>query len=214
MSLEQKLKEALIRSLLHNTYVVDGAYLIHGGKSYTRRELAKEIEGETEFGIDLMTMSLKLAVQILDKETKTNENEGLFPWEPWAEYEVVQPSGKGFQFDSEPRWDGVSWVCCKTPSRMKEVGQARVPDITGSLIKRYKEVQKVDYDLTKYIIVPFRRPGQRVNQAESAARVTCKETGIFYDCSQFKSFHQNIESAIIQIELQKSSTNGDAGKNS
>ena len=65
-----KLKLTLIKSLLSNEQIVDEIYLIRGDKSYTRKELAKELEIESEFGLQVMTNILKLSIEMFEKNIK------------------------------------------------------------------------------------------------------------------------------------------------
>lgn len=139
--LEGQLRAALVSSLLSDPGNIDEVYLIAGQKSYTRKELAEELVKETEFGVELMVGILKLAIKIINKENKPKENESLFPWEPWARYEVVQPSGRVIQYDKKPTWNLDRWeVPRDVTARLKEVGQYYyMTNIEQSLIKRYDD---------------------------------------------------------------------------
>lgn len=62
--LSLKLKNSLIDKLTRNEQNLDIPYLVRNQKSYTRRELALEIENETEIGIDTLTSMLMLAIDL------------------------------------------------------------------------------------------------------------------------------------------------------
>ena len=66
----EKVKVELIRQLISNDQIADEPYIVFGNKSWTRRELAKEIEGETEVGIEQITNILDFALDIM---TRTKE---------------------------------------------------------------------------------------------------------------------------------------------
>lgn len=59
-----KLKNELIRKLTNNEQNLDEVYLHKGTKSYSRRDLANEVENETEFGISLLTDVLMLSLDL------------------------------------------------------------------------------------------------------------------------------------------------------
>lgn len=62
--LSLKLKKSVIDKLTRNEQNLDIPYLVRNQKSYTRRELASEIENETELGIDTLTSMLILAIDL------------------------------------------------------------------------------------------------------------------------------------------------------
>lgn len=62
--LSLKLKKSVIDKLTRNEQMLDVPYLVRNQKSYTRRELASEIENETELGIDTLTSMLILAIDL------------------------------------------------------------------------------------------------------------------------------------------------------
>lgn len=62
--LSLKLKKSVIDKLTRNEQMLDVPYLVRNQKSYTRRELASEIENETEIGIDTLTSMLILAIDL------------------------------------------------------------------------------------------------------------------------------------------------------
>lgn len=62
--LSLKLKKEVIRKLISNEQNLDEKYLTKGDKSYTRRDLANEIENETEYGISLLSSIIILAIDI------------------------------------------------------------------------------------------------------------------------------------------------------
>ena len=66
--LSLKLKNEVVRQLTKNEQIVDEKYLHKGGKVYSRRELAAEIEAETEFGIDLLAGMVTLAIDISTRQ--------------------------------------------------------------------------------------------------------------------------------------------------
>lgn len=59
-----KLKTELIRQLIKNKQNMDIPYFIKGDKTYTRQQLANEIENDTPLGIELLTSMLTLAIDI------------------------------------------------------------------------------------------------------------------------------------------------------
>jgi hypothetical protein len=59
-----KLKNEVVRQLTHNEQNLDVKYLYKENKTYTRRELAAEIEAETTLGIDLLAGMILLAIDI------------------------------------------------------------------------------------------------------------------------------------------------------
>jgi hypothetical protein len=62
--LSLKLKAKVVYMLTHNPQNLDKEYLIRKEKVYTRRELAAEIEAETELGIIILTDMIMLAIDI------------------------------------------------------------------------------------------------------------------------------------------------------
>lgn len=63
------LKNAIIKSLTHNEQIADKPYLAqNGGKAYTRRELAQEIENNTDFGISTLKTLVLGTVSILNEQ--------------------------------------------------------------------------------------------------------------------------------------------------
>lgn len=68
--LSQKLKKSLIETLVRNEQNIDDPYLFKNNKRWTRREIAKEIENETEFGIDMITSILNLSLDLMSRNNK------------------------------------------------------------------------------------------------------------------------------------------------
>ena len=66
LSLERKLKEAMIRRLTETQHK-DRPYMVKGRETYTRQQIADEIEAESNFGIEMMTMMLALALQLTNE---------------------------------------------------------------------------------------------------------------------------------------------------
>lgn len=66
--LSLKLKNEVVRKLTSNEQNLDEVYLSKGGKSYTRRELASEIENETEVGIGILSNMIMLAIDITSRQ--------------------------------------------------------------------------------------------------------------------------------------------------
>ena len=62
--LSLKLKNEVVRQLTKNEQIMDEKYLHKGGKVYSRRELAAEIEAETTLGVDLLAGMILLAIDI------------------------------------------------------------------------------------------------------------------------------------------------------
>lgn len=67
-----KVKNQLVKDLLSFTERLDDDYLHCGEKTYTRRELANEIENETEFGIEWLSTSIEVTLNNLAKQSKNN----------------------------------------------------------------------------------------------------------------------------------------------
>ncbi len=63
-----KLKNKLVAELLHNDQNSDQPYLHVGQTTYTRRQIADEIERETEFGINQMTNMLLLSLDLIARK--------------------------------------------------------------------------------------------------------------------------------------------------
>lgn len=63
-----KLKQSVISQLTKNEQIVDEKYLTKGSKSYTRRELASEIENETDFGIEFISGMVILAIDLTARQ--------------------------------------------------------------------------------------------------------------------------------------------------
>ena len=63
-----KLKNEVVRQLTHNEQNLDVKYLYKGNNTYTRRELAVEIEAETALGIDLLAGMILLAIDISSRQ--------------------------------------------------------------------------------------------------------------------------------------------------
>lgn len=66
-----KMKNYLIKSILESPRDLDEDYIYCGNKTYSRRDLMIEIENETEFGIELLSTTMTLALDMLVK-TKIN----------------------------------------------------------------------------------------------------------------------------------------------
>lgn len=67
-TLVDKLKKDLIKNLTSNEQIADLDYLHAGTKTYTRREIAAEIENETEFGIDFLSGMVQLAIDLTARQ--------------------------------------------------------------------------------------------------------------------------------------------------
>jgi len=65
-----KVKAEFIRDLVGNEQIADEPYVAFGGKKWIRRELAKEIEDETEVGIKQLTNIIYLALDIMTRTKK------------------------------------------------------------------------------------------------------------------------------------------------
>lgn len=65
--LSLKLKNSVIDKLTRNEQMLDVPYIVRNQKSYTRRELASEIENETEIGIDTLTSMIILAIDLTSR---------------------------------------------------------------------------------------------------------------------------------------------------
>lgn len=65
--LSLKLKTKVIYMLTRNPQNLDVPYLVKKEKSYTRRELSTEIEVESDFGIELLSSMIMLAIDISSK---------------------------------------------------------------------------------------------------------------------------------------------------
>ncbi len=66
--LAQSLKESLVREFLNQKMdKLDDHYMTSSKGSFTRRELAKEIEEETEVGLSQLESILKLTIHLLER---------------------------------------------------------------------------------------------------------------------------------------------------
>jgi len=65
-----KVKNELVKNLRMSEDLLDRDYLHVGIKSYTRRELANEIENETDFGIEWLGLSLSVSLDIIARNSK------------------------------------------------------------------------------------------------------------------------------------------------
>jgi hypothetical protein len=65
-----KLKQTIISQLIKNEQIVDAIYLHKGRKSYSRRNIATEIENETEFGIEFLAGMVMLAIDLTARQKK------------------------------------------------------------------------------------------------------------------------------------------------
>ena len=59
-----KLKNEVVRQLTKNEQNMDSDYLVKENKTYSRRQLAAEIEAETQFGIETLTSMIVLAIDL------------------------------------------------------------------------------------------------------------------------------------------------------
>jgi hypothetical protein len=66
--LVNKLKVSLIEKLTQNEQISNEKYLVAGNKSYTRQNIADEIQNETEFGVDFLTNMLMLAIDLTARQ--------------------------------------------------------------------------------------------------------------------------------------------------
>ena len=69
-SLCVKLKTRLVKHLMRNASTLDNPYIATGDISYTRREVASEIENETEFGVRMLADMVFLAIDITSRKGK------------------------------------------------------------------------------------------------------------------------------------------------
>lgn len=69
--LSLKLKNDVINRLLTSNEDLDEKYISIGVESYSRRELASEIENETKNGIKILTNMVMLAFDISSRKNKT-----------------------------------------------------------------------------------------------------------------------------------------------
>ena len=68
MDLNEKLKTNVIKQLTHNQQDADKVYLVAGMNRYSRNQIAKEIEDETEFGIDFLGDMIMLAIDLTARQ--------------------------------------------------------------------------------------------------------------------------------------------------
>ncbi len=68
-SLTIKLKAEVIKHLTKNEQIIDDKYFYKGEKFYSRRELAAEIESETETGIEILTNMVILAIDLTARQS-------------------------------------------------------------------------------------------------------------------------------------------------
>lgn len=66
--LSLKLKTEVVRQLTKNEQIMDEKFLHKEGKVYSRRELAAEIQSESELGIDILGSMILLAVDITTRQ--------------------------------------------------------------------------------------------------------------------------------------------------
>lgn len=66
--LVDKLKVDLIEKLTQNKQISDDKYIVFGNKSYTRQDIADEIQNETEFGVDFLTNMVMLAIDLTARQ--------------------------------------------------------------------------------------------------------------------------------------------------
>ena len=72
--LANKLKNEVIKSLTKNPQNSDAPYLVCRAKTYTRKELALEIENETEFGVKIISDVLMLSLDLTARnKTKVSD---------------------------------------------------------------------------------------------------------------------------------------------
>jgi len=62
-----KLKTALVAQLRKNQQNLNKTYIVTKDNTYTRAELATEIENETEFGVKILSDVLMLAIDITSR---------------------------------------------------------------------------------------------------------------------------------------------------
>ncbi len=67
-----KLKNQLVKSLTEHQEL-NKPYLTVGDKTYSRKQLAEEIESETEFGIKQMRMLLSLSLDLISRNKIENK---------------------------------------------------------------------------------------------------------------------------------------------
>lgn len=65
--LTDRLKSNLIKKLTYNVDL-DLPYFTRGENTYTRRQLAEEIEKETEIGLEVLTNSLMLSLDLISRQ--------------------------------------------------------------------------------------------------------------------------------------------------
>lgn len=63
-----KLKNGVVKTLTRNEQNLDEDYLVKSDKTYSRRELAAEIENETPFGMELLTKTIILAIDLITRQ--------------------------------------------------------------------------------------------------------------------------------------------------
>ncbi len=68
-----KLKKSVISELLSNEQLIDEPYLVAKSKKWSRREIAKEIQNETDFGIKQLTNILLLSLDLFARNTTTGK---------------------------------------------------------------------------------------------------------------------------------------------
>lgn len=63
-----KLKNEVIKQLTINEQNINDEYLVRGNKVYSKREIAYEIETETEFGVEILTGMIVLAIDLVARK--------------------------------------------------------------------------------------------------------------------------------------------------
>lgn len=71
MELVSTLKKNLIKDLLRNKESLNKPYLLSNGKVWTRKQLAKEIEKETEMGLEVFSSILFLSIDLTARGKKS-----------------------------------------------------------------------------------------------------------------------------------------------
>lgn len=71
--LSLKLKDAMIKRLTANEQTADEDYIMISGDTYSRREIAAEIEAQSEIGIKLLINVIMLSLDIMTRTDNLNK---------------------------------------------------------------------------------------------------------------------------------------------
>jgi len=71
--LSLKLKNGLIDNLMNSPRDLDVVYMCCGVNTYSRRELATEIQNETEFGLEMIINCMSATMDVVSRQSLINK---------------------------------------------------------------------------------------------------------------------------------------------